>query len=448
MGLRARERLLAAFRRDLALTVGGSLILIVAAFALAYRYVKPAPPRTLVIAAPSDEGGARYFARRYKEILARYGVTLDVRETQGTAASLALLADEDSEVEAAFVQGGVEPAKKGWPIYSLASLAYMPVWLLYREPSSGEAAAPAIDDPIALRGMRVSVGPPRSGTNQLARALLDENKVREAPTVLLELDTEQAAAKLVSGEIDALFAVAPAESPAIRKLCTTPGFRLVSFARAEAYTRKLPYLKALSLPRGVYDLATDRPPTDVKLVATTSNLVVSEGLHPALAYLLLRAATEVHSSAGILDKEREFPVMVGGSFPPTDESQRYFTQGAPLLQRYLPFWAANLVERLWVMLLPIVAVVLPVVRMVPPFVEWRSRRRVWRWYALLKRLEVELDSAPPPDMEQLERMLAQLDELDGSIRALAIPLPYSENLYAFRGHVDFVRQRIRLRLAR
>jgi hypothetical protein len=220
----------------------------------------------------------------------------------------------------------------------------------------------------------------------------------------------------------------------------------MSFARAEAYARRYRYLKVLALPRGVFDLAHDVPASDVRLVGTTARLVVTEGIHPALSYLLLRAATEVHGDAGLFDSSREFPVLAEGGFPASAEAKRYFTQGMPFLQRMLPFWAADLVERLWVVLLPIFAVLLPVVRLIPPVYEWRIRRRIYRWYAGLKQIELELDTHAQLSEEVLTGMVSRLDELEESFRsAISAPLPYSESVYAFRNNIAFVRQRIRAR---
>ena len=424
-------------RRDLWVVLVPSLLLVVAAFAAAFYYIKPAPPHTLVMAVPRDEGGARYFARRYTTILARSGVTLEVRETDGSASALRLLADENSDVEAAFVQGGLDVAEPDIPIESLASLAYMPLWIFYR----GEP----VDDPGQLRGKRLSIGPAHDGTHALATALLVANHAADAPTTLLSLDLETATTQLGSGEIDALFTVAPAESPVIKKLITTPGFQVMSFSRAEAYSRLYRYLKVLQLPRGVFDLQGDVPASDVRLLGTTSRLVVTEGIHPALSFLLLRAASEVHGGAGLLARPGELPVLAEGGFPPSAEAQRYFSSGTPLLQRFLPFWAASLVERLWVILLPLLGVLLPVVRVIPPLYQWRVRRRIYRWYAQLKRIELDLDAHASLSPETLADMGKQLDELEQSIRSVPAPLPYSESIYAFRGNIDLVRKRIRAR---
>jgi hypothetical protein len=259
------------------------------------------------------------------------------------------------------------------------------------------------------------------------------------------LGREESIEQLKQEKLDAVFLVAPAESPAIQKLAAVPGVHVLSFARADAYTRRYTYLTRHVLPRGVFDLAADVPAGDVTLVAPTANLVARDSLHPALAYLLLRAASEVHGTAGMLDKTGEFPAPLETGFPLSSEARRYYESGVPLLQRYLPFWAANLVDRLWVMLVPIIAVVVPLVRAVPALFLWRVRSRIVRWYARLKEIELQLDENP--DREALGHMLRRLDEAEREVNRIPIPLSYSENLYYFREHIEVVRRRLLRRLA-
>jgi hypothetical protein len=178
----------------------------------------------------------------------------------------------------------------------------------------------------------------------------------------------------------------------------------------------------------------------VVLISPTANLIVRDTLHPALAYLLMRAATQIHGPAGILNREGEFPAARNTGFPLSQQAVRYYQSGAPFLQRYLPFWAANLVDRLWVMLLPVIAVLFPLVKVVPAAYRWRVQSRIYRWYARLKELELQLDEAA--DRPRLEEMLERLDSIERSVNRIRTPLAYSSNLYSFRVHIDLVRHRV------
>jgi TRAP transporter TAXI family solute receptor len=424
-------------RADLWITIAPTVLIIATAFGVTMFFVKPAPPRKLTVAIAPEEGGSRYYARRYQEILKRSGVTLEVKQTGGSLSNVELLADPASGVDVAFVQSGTDVGERAAHIVSLGSLAYVPLWVFYR--------GDPVDDVRELKGRRVAVGAPESGTRALATTLLGATGADKGGTELVPLEREAASEQLKRGEIDAVFLVAPAEAPLIKKLAVASGIRLISFARADAYVRRYPYLSKLVLPRGVFDLTTDVPERDVALLSPTQNLVARDTLHPALAYLLLRAATEVHSSAGMLAHAGEFPAPREAGFPLSNVARRYYQAGVPFLQRYLPFWAANLVDRLWVMLVPIIAVVVPLGRAVPALYRWRVRSRVFRWYARLKQIELQLEENPGRD--SLDLMLKRLDDTERAVNQIPTPLAYAENLYFFREHVDVVRRRIVRRLS-
>lgn len=432
-----KEQFRRTLRRDLWIAIVPAALVIGVAFTVTFYFIKPAPPKKIVLAMATDEGGFRYYARKYQQALAKHGITLELRPTTGSVTSVGLLADENSGVDVSFVQSGTAPGDEAESIVSLGSLSYIPLWVFYR----GEL----IDDVRALGGKRIAVGPEESGTRALALKLLAINGVDKAPTELLPFTREEAVEKLKQGQLDAVFLVSPAESPMIKKLTAEPGVHLLSFARAEAYTRRFPFLSKHILPRGVFDLAADVPAQDVVLVAPTANLVAKDSLHPALAYLLMRTASELHGSAGMLDRTGEFPAPLEAGFPLSSEARRYYTSGVPFLQRYLPFWASNLVDRLWVMLVPIIAVLVPVMRAVPALFLWRVRRRIFRWYASLKEIEIQLDENP--GLEMLEDMMRRLEEAERAVNRIPVPLAYAENLYFFREHVDVVRRRLLRKIA-
>jgi TRAP-type uncharacterized transport system substrate-binding protein len=425
-------------RRDLLVALAPAILLIVVAFIVAAYFVQPAPPKKIVMASGQKEGRYGYYAKQYKAFLARNGITLEIHPSSGAVQNMALLMDENSGVDVAFVQGGTGFGANAPDLVSLGSLYYEPLWVFYR-------GAP-IKDLDGLRGKKIAIGAEESGTRSLALQLLAMNGAVLPPTQLLPSSGKEAEEQLTKGKIDALIMVAPADSNLVGRLIATPGIHLLSFERAEAYTRLFPYLTKLVLPRGVLDLAADIPSKDIVVVAPTANLIARDSLHPALAYLLMRAATEIHSGAGVFDREGEFPAPRDTGFPLSETAKRYYKSGPPLLQRYLPFWAANLVDRLWVVLLPILAVSVPLVRMVPPVYRWRVRSRIYRWYARLKEIELGLDDSA--DAATLEGFLTRLEDIEASVNRIPTPLAYSDNLYSFRAHIDLVRQRIAQRLAR
>lgn len=430
------------------------LVLLLAAAAvlwLAWRVLEPTPEKRLVIATGPEQGAYEDFGKRYRPWLQAQGITVELRATQGSGENLALLRDPRSGVHAAFVQGGtVLPAAEGAPngaVESLGSMALEPLWLFYRSNSlrkPGRGDAPAVPVRLAeLAGLRIDIGPEGGGSATLFKKLWAEHGLPPEALQRRGSSTVHGVLDLVQGRVDALALVSAADAPMVQYLLRTPGVQLFDFVQAEAYTRRFPALRALKLPRGVIDLAADLPPRDLQLVAATASLAARADLHPALVQLLLQAAQQAHGEAGWFQRSGEFPQPAADELPLAAEAERHYRQGPPWLQRYLPFWLANLVDRLWIVVLPLLAALLPLSRIVPPLVTLRLRSRVYRWYADLRAIERALDK---PDAE-LAGLLQRIEALDAQTEQIGIPLSFTNELYDLRGHVHMVRKRIQLRQA-
>jgi TRAP-type uncharacterized transport system substrate-binding protein len=428
--------------------------------ALAYWVLKPTPPKQVMLATGPEQGAYDTFGKLYAQALARYGITVQTQRSAGSVANLGKLRSAPAEVQIAFVQGGSAPAElrqaadddvlgSSSELVSLGSLFYEPVWLFYREDAVRRAAgartprpvpAPAVLDSLdGLRGWRVNVGTEGSGITPVVMHLLDANNIDAKELTLLRLDHTPGVIELLEARADAMFFVSAPESPLIQMLLQTPGIRLLDFAQAEAYSRRFPYLSHVTLPRGIVDLGRDIPSQDYRLIAPTATLLARRDLHPALMQLFMQAAGQIHGSAGWFRKAGEFPSARNNEFPVAEEAQKFLRNGPPLLQRYLPFWLANLIERMWVVLAAIIAVMLPLSRIVPPLYEFRIRSRIFRWYGQLRAIEESL-SKPGADREA---QLAQLNAMEQRVERIAVPLSYADELYALRQHIDLVRSRAR-----
>jgi TRAP-type uncharacterized transport system substrate-binding protein len=423
-----------------------SVLLGLALLALAYLVLQPQPPRRVVLATGIPQGAYAEFGGRYQSLLARHGITVELRPTQGAAENLALLRDPASGVDLAFVQGGADPAtgdaatrdaEAGVELVSLGSLFHEPVWLFYRESSAQRLAkSPTINSLTQLAGWKLNIGAPGSGVPPLMQLLLEANKLDPAAIQLSQQPTTPAVVDLLEDRIDALVLASAPESPMVQMLLQTPGIRLLDFAQSEAYARRFAFMSPVVLPRGVIDLARDQPPADVRLVAPTATLVARDALHPALAQLFVQAAMQVHGGAGWFQRKGEFPNTANNERPIAPEALRLYRNGVPWLQRYLPFWLANLADRMWVVLLAIGAVLIPLTRIVPPLYEFRIRSRVFRWYGQLRAVEQAQGRRPASEL------LAELDDIDRHVSQVTVPLSYADELYALRGHIQAVRLRL------
>ena len=421
-------------RRDAALIGLPALLIVVAAFWAAYQFVKPAPPDSFVFSTGSADGAYHAVGLRYQEILARQGIKVRLKPSAGAVDNLNRLADETSEVEAGLVQAGTGAADEYPGVVTLGSVYYEPIWIFYR--------GPRLEDELRrLRGKRIGIGPIGSGTRKIATQLLLVNDAWSPPTQILDLGGEAGAAALRRGSLDVLFLVGPVESPTIRSLLHDPEIRLLSFDRTAAYTNAFPYLAAVRLPEGGINLQRNIPPNDVILLAPTANVVVKEDIHPALVDLLMQAMAEVHGGNGLLHKAGAFPVLHDIEFPASKEAQRFYKSGPPFLQRYMPFWAATLADRIIVLLVPLLVVLLPVARFAPAVYYWRVRSRIFRWYGELKFLELEIIERFDP--QAVKRYTEKLEDLEKRAYTRPLPIAFTGEVYTLRQHIDMVRRLIK-----
>lgn len=419
--------------RDHVLVFGPALLLTGIALAIAIHYIKPAPPRRIVLATGRTDGAYHQYGLRYQAELAREGVTVVLRPTSGAVENVRLLLDPAAGVDIAFVQGGVGAATPNADLVSLGSLYFEPLWVIAR----GLRDA---DDLQGLRGRRVAVGPEGSGTRALVDLLLRANGVSSPPATLLPITGLDAARALRGGEIDAAVFVASPESATIREAVTIPDVSLLGFSRADAYTRLFPFLSRLTLPEGALSLERDVPRREVALLSPTASLVVRPDFHPALITLFLVSASKIHSGAGVFERPRQFPSPDFTDFPVSDEALRFYRNGPPFLARYLPFWAAALVDRLKIMLLPLAVLLFPLLKIVPPTFRWRTRRKIYRWYDQVQAADVAL--CTPQPVEELDRLIARLDHVEHQVRQLPIPTAHAESHFHLRLHIDLVRAKI------
>jgi hypothetical protein len=215
----------------------------------------------------------------------------------------------------------------------------------------------------------------------------------------------------------------------------------MSLVHAPAYARRYAKITALTVPRGVVDIAADLPPRDVSIVAVTANLLARNEVHPALMYLLLDTAVTVNSGHARLAEAGTFPNARGQDVPVAEEAERYYKSGKPFLQRYLPYWAANFVDRMLILLIPILAVLIPAIKFVPVLYNYRLNARIVRGYAQLGAVESELSGTPDPP--RIDGYLARLDAIEAEINAARLPKWFGEQAYLLRAAIELVRERLR-----
>lgn len=424
--------------RDLLLTFGPPLLLVLALGYLAYRLVDPAPPKVVTLSTGQENSAYEVLGKQYASILARQGITVKLQRSEGSMQNLQRLQDPESGVDIAFVQSGSTTLQNSerYDLESLGSLFVEPVWIFHR-------AAVRVEHLRDLRGLKVNVGPRGTGVPQLVERLLDANGVPLSRVSLSEMENTPATMALLAGKIDVLVFSSSAEGLLIQMLLQTPGVKLFSFAQAEAYARRFPFLSAVTLPRGIVDLGRGLPARDYRLIAPTATLVARDDLHPALVDLFVQAAAEIHGTPGWFQSRGEFPSANFSEIPVATAAEKYYRSGPPLLQRYMTFWVANFVERMWLVLVALGALLVPLSRVVPPLYVWKVRSRIYRWYGQLRNAELAVEEAAPSERSRVcEEQMRRLNEIEQRVNRMTIPLSFAEELYGLRSHINFVRKRI------
>jgi TRAP-type uncharacterized transport system substrate-binding protein len=392
------------------------------------KLAPPPPPKRVVMTTGAEDGAYHAYAKRYRELLAKYKVDLVLRPSSGAAHNLERLRTGEGGVEVGLVQGGLVTETDGELLTSLGSVFYEPIWIFYRGSTTIERIA-------ELHGKRVAIGISGSGTHTLGLAMARHNGLIGPPTELVELGGLAAAEALVDGRIDAALYVSALDAPAVQKLLRAPGVRLMDARRADAYIRRLPYLHKLELPEGVIDLTADIPPQRVTMVALTASLIARPDIHPMAVELLLEAAREVHGGPSLLHAARLFPAPIDVELPLATDADRFYKERPSLLRRVLPFWIAVWAERLLFIMLPLVVIAVPAFAYLPKLYDWRIRSKLDGWYVEVNRIErAALAEGVDP-----EAQLARMNDIDARLNRVSVPRAYLSQLYTLRFHADYVR---------
>ncbi len=392
----------------------------VAAFALAWQYVEPAPPSTVRMALGPSESSYFWLGERYREVLLEQGLEVELLESKGSTENLEMIRDGRADI--ALVQSGVSLGKEEpYGFAFLASLFPEPLWVFTRD------SAPRADL-LGVEGKRLGIGPAGSGSFHLARAVLTGMGLAEQN----ELVESNEKALLEEGELDLLFLVASPNSPQLRELLEDDDLQLISFRRAAGVTKHFDSITHLTLEEGSVDLKGNLPGQKTELLASSATLVVGEGFHPALTGVVLGAATKIHGQPGALQERGEYPSPEHGSFPLTREADYFHQNGPGFLQGLLPYKAAATLERLVILLLPLLTVILPLAKILPALYAWRLNSRIHRPYKELLRLENQVGEPT---------FLQELQEVEKEARALAdMPASYGAQVQNLRLHIERLRR--------
>jgi len=406
-------------------------LIVVAGFVATYQFVGAPPPKVVRIATGPKNGAYYAFAQQYARLLKGDGISLEVVPSAGSVENFELL--KKGEASLALVQGGSATPEDKESLQSLGSLFLEPVWIFSRKQTN-------IKRLPELKGKRVAVGTAGSGTHLLAMQLLSASGIKESNATLIEADSAQAATWLSQDKLDAAIFVTSPETPLINKLLKDAAIELLNFDRAPAYSHLFPFLTPVTLNEGVLDLEHDIPAHDTTLVAASANLAARGDLNESLIPALLKAVSRAHQAGGVLEHKRQFPSIDFVDLPLNEDARRYITDGPSFLFRWLPYGTAVKLDRLKILVLPFLALLIPLFRIAPPLYQWRVRSKIYRWYTVVR--EIDTMTQQETSAADSKALLNRLKELEREVASVSVPLSYAGELYHLRLHLGFLQERI------
>jgi len=338
-------------------------------------------------------------------------------------------------VDAALVQGGTAYADE--KLVSLGSLYYEPVSIFYKK----DLQLNRLND---FAGLKISIGVNGSGRHMLANQLFAINHVNNINTQFIYLTPRESLEQLKNGELDAVFFVSSINSSVIQELLRNKNFTLFDFERADAYSQMLPFLSKVTLHEGIIDFKNNIPDHPISLLAPTANLVVRDDIHKSLSILLLQAMETNHGTNDLFSAQDFFPSDQLTAFPISDVAQRFLEVGPPFLIKYLPFWIATFIDRMIVLTLPLIFLMLPLFKIVPPIYRWRIRSKVYRWYEQLQKVDDQAYEGGLSD-EQFDYLNQELDRISEEVSKLHTPLSNADQLYNLLVHIDLIKKTVHSR---
>ncbi len=416
--------------KELLITTAPAVLLVIAGFWLAYQFVSPPPPKKISMTTGSDTGTYYKLALQYQTELAKEGIELEIFTSSGSKQNIERLLN--NQVDIAFIQGGTGHNEAS--LQSLGSLYYEPLWIFIKKQINAEK----ITD---LAGLRIAYGIEGSGTRVLATELLSLNKLNSQSTQLLPLSSSHAALAITQGQCDVALMVASESSTVVQKLLRNDQIKLLQLSRADAYTRLLPHLSKITLLEGIVDLELNYPAQSVNLLSPSANLVINEDFNSALIVLLLRAADKIHHQASLFSAEGRFPSAESTAYPIHEVAERFYKVGSPFLMRYLPFWPAVFIDRMIVMLIPLLALIIPLAKIMPPLYRWRIRSKIYRWYKELQEVD-DIMHQQPLSVQQIDSLNNDLLQIQNEVNKVKTPLSYADQVYNLLLHIDLVKKNL------
>ena len=408
------------------------VLLFVCGVAAVLVQLRPLPPTVVRLATGQPQSSLDLLGKQYAGIFEKTGIQLELVPTAGAFENLQLL--KQGKVDAAFSLGGMVLEADAQGIVSLGSVEYQPLWLFYRGPQYDGSNPTAF-----LKGKSFSINLPGSGTHDLSQKILTLHGISIVENKnLLTLSSAQSVEAMLSGKIDGVFLLAGIESKTIQRLIADPQTHVFSFSNAEAYVKYFKFLEIQRLPRGAFSIVNDFPSKDTQLVATTTTILTTDALHPAIQHLFLSTAKKIDSQKqSFFNRPGGFPAPISRSVPLSSVANRYYTNGPPQLESHAPFWLASFLDQIWFLLLATFAIVYPLLKVLPSYRSFYAHLCMSDSFDALRKVDDESNNAS--SLAELQAKLAQFDLVEQRINRLWIPSAARGDYYNLKNAVEITR---------
>lgn len=218
------------------------------------------------------------------------GIEVNAEVSGGSADNMAAL--KDAKAELGFVQTDIASyAKEGKLMFEGKKVENVKaIGALYPETvqivTTKDSGIKSVKD---LKGKKVSVGAPGSGTFANAEQILEAYGLKVDDLKAQRLSFDESSSGIQDGSIDAAFVTAGTPTAAVESLAATKDVVIVPLDedKMKALIEKYPFYAKEEVPAGTYKLKEAAP-----TVAVQAMLVVSDNLSDDLVYKITKAIYE------------------------------------------------------------------------------------------------------------------------------------------------------------
>jgi TRAP transporter TAXI family solute receptor len=347
--------------------------------------------------------------------LKQYGVDAKIVFREDTVKIIDDVNDKASPVDIGFVSQDV--GTQQYPeVTAVATITLEPLFIFY-------LASLDIKNLQDLKGMRLAVSPPASGTRKFAELVLGLYGVNSQNTTFLPVNLSESAEAIKMGQVDAAFFEQPPDSAAIKALALDPKLRMLSLPQADALASNLSFARPVTVYGGGFDYLKGIPDRDIRLIAIPVTLIVKKDLKPAIVTIITQSLKTHFQKATLVSKPGEVLLINHDSIVPNQHAETVLKNGLPYIYRTLPFSLAALIDHfsLYIGFAIFLASIYSSMNFPSPKLIWREIQLKW-YVGKLQRLFDQVsdgENIEAQDQRLMEKVRDLLDKEESRLRRVS-----------------------------